>query len=250
MNTKKTYFSTISNILFVSIVIFSLSFMWVSFYTRKVKLSIISSIIIVVCFLIICIPFCLFKSRKQKTKNITINNLKNFKTTLKYQKYSVTIDFIKTLMNYKILSKINDNHYVADNSVDIYLCFNDNIILDEIYSSRIYDSINIFCLEDYKIPTQLDNVKVNIYNAEFLFLSPNQSMLPPISITKKAKYSLKNIFCIILDKKKSKNYFYISLVLLITSLFTPFTNYYIVVSTVLFILSLLSRFSHHFIKDA
>lgn len=250
MKTKKSILSTISNILFVATIMFCVTFVWTNYYTRKMSLSVISSSIITLSFLCICIPLSILKTKKLKVKNVNLQNLEDFKTTLRFQKSSQIIDYLEIIMGYKTISKIDSYHYIADNSKDVFICFQDNFNIYKIYSERQFDCIDIFCIENIAIPIQIKDLTYNLYNAEFLFNLDNSKILSPVVTAKKAKFSLKDIFCIILDKKKSKNYFWLAIILLFSSLFTPFSNYYIISSSILFILSLLARFSKLFIKDA
>ena len=86
MVTKKTRLSQISNIIFVICVIFCIFFLWCNYYTKNLKVTLFSSIIVSVSTLIILIPVVNFKNKKAKQKTNDLKSLENFELRLLYSK--------------------------------------------------------------------------------------------------------------------------------------------------------------------
>lgn len=248
MNYKKTKLSTISNIIFFLSTTFCLVFLWCNYYTRNLKISLFSSIIIVVSIAFILIPIVILKQKKSKNNSEASLQLTKFKLSLQYSQESKIVDFIKEIFKYKSIKKLNHNHYLADNKQDIFLAMSESISDDklrEIISTRKTNSIVIFSLSNQQIPVTLQNIDIVFYDMEYLskYAEIGKLYLEKIEPLKKPKYRLKDIVCIILNKKKSKSYFWLGIVLLFSSLFTPFSTYYIIFSTLFLLLSSICRFS-------
>ena len=138
--------------------------------------------------------------------------------------------------------------------VDLFICLQENISpndIQSIYQNRETNEIIIVCLSKFDLLYNIENMNVTFLDLQSLYLfyqENNINTLLCVNQIKKPKYRIKDIFCIVLNKEKSKSYFWLGIVLLFSSLFTPFSTYYIVVSTILFLLSLFSRFNKIFNK--
>lgn len=246
MNTKTTKLSKISNTLFLSSIIFCLFFLWCNYYTKNLKLSLISSIIVFFAFLIIYIPIKLAVSQKKTNKKKEIEKFDNFKLQLQYSKSSNILKLIEKELNINNYQKISDNHFFVNNSFDIYIYTSVHTPVENIIQNRISDNIYILCLEKISIPVHINNINITILDSVYLFKlldSDIPNTLDKVITIKKPKYRLKDIVCIVLCREKSRNYFWLGVLLLFSSLFTPFSTYYIIFATILFILSLISRFN-------
>lgn len=251
---EQSKFSKISNLIFLTSTTFIISFIWINFYIRNFKQSIISATIISSCFFI-C--YCVFKSYQKKIyisnhkKNISLQSLKDF---LLYSNNTSIYSFICQLYNYKKLSKCEStNHYISkEEKIDIFLVFDKEIIDNEniipIYKTRIYNNIIIFCIDNIKF-TQIENTNIKIINLNELNKKTNeQSINLPhtIQLQKTPKFKAKDILCIILNKNKSRKYFSWGIILIFFSLFNPYFIYYNIISSILLLLSLYSRFNKQF----
>ena len=248
MNYKKTKFSTISNILFFLSTTFCLVFLWCNYSTKNLKTSLFSSIIIVVSGTIILVPIVIYRHKKLTTKSEALAKLDNFKLSLAYSQSCKVINFIKEIFAFEVTKKLGQNHYLVDNKQDLFCIFSESISIDqlqEIISSRKTDSIILISLSKPKIPVTLKDIKIVCYDFDYLskYADVGKTYLDDIALQKKPKYSLKDIVCIVFNKKRSKSYFWLGLVLLFSSLFTPFSTYYIIFSTLFLLLSLICRFS-------
>ena len=234
MVTKKTRLSQISNIIFVICVIFCIFFLWCNYYTKNLKVTLFSSIIVSVSTLIILIPVVNFKNKKAKQKT---NDSKE--TSL--------FNFVKNVLTIKTYTKVSNFHYTY-NKKDLYLILDK--LVDEsdflkIIRDRKHEDIEVVCISKPKLTNSIKNLNILFWDLDFLknYIELSPQFLDNIKQQKKPKYRLKDILCIVLNKSKAKSYFCFGLILLFSSLFTPFSTYYIIFSTIFFVLSTICRFS-------
>lgn len=247
METKKTRLSQISNIIFVICVIFCIFFLWCNYYTKNLKVTLFSSIIVSVSTLIILIPVVNFKNKKTKQKTNNLKSLENFELRLLYSKETSLFNFVKNVLTIKTYSKVSNFHYTY-NKKDLYLILDK--LIDEsdfwkIIRDRKHEDIEVVCISKPKLTNSIKNLNILFWDLDFLknYMELSPQFLDNIEQQKKPKYRLKDILCIVLNKSKAKSYFCFGLILLFSSLFTPFSTYYIIFSTIFFVLSTICRFS-------
>ena len=249
-----TKFSKISNVLFLILSIFCLSFIWCNYYVKNLRISLYSSIIIVICLSIIIFIYYNTKNKKSnyKTKtNLRLEQLKNF---LLYNNQIDTISLLSHIINLEKFEKINTEHYYSQlENCDIYFLFYDDNILTnklfKIYKSRITINLKIYCIKKPNFKNLIENINMqfidineimSIINEKNILLNNN------IKIINKPKFSLKGILCIVLNKSKSKSYFTLGVLLLFSILFTIYNIYYIISSSILILLSIYCRYNTKF----
>ena len=254
METKSTKFSKISNTIFLTSIIFCLFFLWCNFYSKSLKLSFFGSIIISICFLIIYLLIGNYLN-KRRTKSIEkSNSIEKFKLNLMYSPINNVLNLLKLMLNFKSKKELEQNHFLLDNQKDLFIILQENISqnnIQSIYQNRQTNDIIVVCLSKFDLPFNIENMSVAFLDLQSLYLfcqENNMNTLLCVNQIKKPKYRVKDIFCIVLNKEKSKSYFWLGIVLLFSSLFTPFSTYYIAVSTIIFLLSLFSRFNKIFNK--
>ena len=254
METKTTKLSKISNTLFLTAIIFCLFFLWCNFYTKSLKISFFSSIIISICFLILFVIISNYLS-KRKSKSIEkTNSIEKFKLNLMYSQVSNVLNLLKSMLNFTSNKEIEKKHFLLDNQKDLFIFLQENISqndIQSIFQNRQTNEIIIVSISKFDLPINIDKITIEFIDLQSLYLFCQENSINTllcVNHTKKPKYRLKDIFCIVLNKEKSKSYFWLGIVLLFSSLFTPFSTYYIVVSTILFLLSLFSRFNKIFNK--
>ncbi len=252
MNTKTTKLSQISNAIFFASIIFCLFFLWCNYYIKSIKISFISSIIVFVAFLVIYVPIKnLFTKKKTKSK-LELESFNNFKLQLQLSQCDCIVNLLKSYLQISSHKKLNSNHYLINNSFDLFICTEENLEPTKIYNciqNRVTNKIKVLTLEPLTIPFELKNVEIEVINSEQIYKyskDNNINTLEQINLKKKQKYRLKDIICVVLCKEKSKNYWWLGFLLLFSSLFTPFSTYYIIFSTILFVLALVSRFDFIF----
>lgn len=249
MEFKVTKLSKISNAIFLLLTLFLLSFIWLEFYIRKIRLSLIISIPISIAIYIIYsqIKKLIEKSKVKKLK--TKQSKDNIILQLSLGKESLINQYLLNLFDYTNALELSSNHYILDNTTDIAFSFEKECLEQETFNSiirkRHTDNINIFC-NDFKVSHMPKNIEINFINIDKIYtqIIDKESIIPSnIELKKQPKYRLKDILCIVFNKSKSLKYFYTSLLIIFASLFTPFTNYYIIISTLLLIASVYSKFN-------
>lgn len=254
METKTTKLSKISNMLFLTTIIFCLFFLWCNFYTKSLKISFFSSIIISICFLILFVIISNYLS-KRKSKSIEkTNSIEKFKLNLMYSQVSNVLNLLKTMLNFTSNKEIEKNHFLLDNQKDLFIFLQESISqndIQSIFQNRQKNEIIIVSISKFDLPINIDKITIEFIDLQSLYLFCQENSINTLQCVnhiKKPKYRLKDIFCIVLNKEKSKSYFWLGIVLLFSSLFTPFSTYYMVFATILFLLSLFSRFNKIFNK--
>lgn len=252
MQYKKTLLSQISNYCLLLIVITILSFIWINYYVRNLKISLVSSIIILITFCIIYFPtISIFNSKNFKKKE-RLKKITQLKNELIFGSALDNAKIISKYLNIELIPTKNPNHYKHNNQ-DVFIAFEKNIITEEdiikILKSRTSNNITIYCIEkDYNI--NIESINLNIITIDKIqsFIIKDNKFTSMYQPKKSAKFTAKDYICIILNKNRSKSYFGFGLLLIISSLFTIYHIYYIIMGTILLILSIFSRFNIFFNK--
>jgi len=248
---KKTKFSQISNVIFLTTSIFILFFIWVNYYTRNLTRSIFSAILVTITFLIlytICNKVKINRNQKTLSKTARLDNLCN---TLLYEKSDIiNQQIIDHLFPNSHFQKLSTNHYIIDNQ-DVYFCFDPNPItisqIATLIQNRTTDNLILYCIRHNNELPLPSNICINIYTINDIIdkiESPLTNKI--ISIQNKPKLRLKDILCVVCNSSRSKGYLGFGTLLIISSLFTPFSTYYIITGTILIIMSIFSRFNKIF----
>lgn len=255
MNSKTTLFSKISNNIFLLTSIFCLFFLWSNIYTKNILKSLYCSLIVIIAFSIIYYPI---KFKKTKNKNNNKNSIQKKEYTkiqFLFGNNQKIINFLIKLFQIKDFLTITDTHIVlSEENLDAFFFFNSNLAEKDIhfvYKNTINQNIKIFCLEYDNTFTKLKNFNLEIIDFEKIYnncVTNNSYFDLNIDIKKTTKYNFKDILCITLSKDRSKSYFWLAILLLFSSLFTPYNIYYIVFSSILFILAIYSKFNKLFNK--
>lgn len=253
MNTKQTIFSKISNTLFLIISIFFISLIWINYYIKNLRNSIIYSIIISMSLCTIFFAFKKIKSTKEKVKKNSALNLEYLRQQLLLGNDESTIKKICKAYNINNFTAINEKHiFDYNNNIDYFFIFDTNKVTekDNIYiiKNKLSNNIKIFCIE-YNTSPIIKNCNIEYISIKEILNELNKNNIKinyNIEILHKTKIGLKEVLNSIFNKNKSKSYFWFGFILIISSLFTPFTNYYIISGTILIILSIYSRFNKKF----
>jgi len=246
MEIKTTKLSKISNIIFAIFATSIITFIWINFYLRNIKLSMIYSLIF---SLIIISIIYLIKYFTQK-KNIKVLNIEKNKSELKFKlqfsKRKLVNNYILDLLKFNHAEQLSSNHfYNHKTNQDIFIYLNDNIN-SEIYNDSLSYNIIIITLDNTNFQNEINEYTIEIINFNKLYdLSIQNNIYPNFNITKAkpTKYKLNNILENVLTKHKSKKLFLIGITILISSLFTKYNIYYIIMSTILMLLSVYARFN-------
>lgn len=251
MNTK-TYFSKISNAIFLIFSILILSFIWLNYYLRNFKISLISSILITSVLSIGYFIFQTIKTKSSKSKLLNSKIKENIASSLIYSTHKDNIDLICELFDIVCL-KVIDNHHIISQNADIFIFFEKEQLEQEnlvaFLKNRQTNTLQIFCINSCNPNLDLKGIKIEIFTIDDITpkaVTQNNAILHYECFEKKPKLKLKNYLCIILNKDRSKGYFSFGILLLVSSLFTIYHTYYIVMGTILLLLSIYSKFNSRF----
>lgn len=250
----QTKFSKISNLIFLTFCAFVISFVWLNKYISNIKLSTISSIIIALFFFVTYIVFKYFQNKiytQNNNQKISIEELKNH---LQFSNNSIIIEQLKTCFNFSNIIKIDNNHYIdSETNYDIYLMFEKETLSNEdyihIYKNRINDNLKIFCINNTNKFPELENTTLETFDLleiNKILTSQNIKTNNYAKLKNKPKLRLKDIFLVSLNRSLSRKYFLFGLLILFSSLFTPYHIYYTIIGTILLLLSLYSHFNKRF----
>ncbi len=247
METKVRKFSYLSNFIFLASTMFCLAFLWCNYYIKNIKISLISSIIITISILIISISIKQMRGKKLQLKKSNAQAFENFKLHLQYCQNSEILEIICCPQILNKLQAKSPYHYHT-NIFDIFILLNTDDIF-KAFNERTTNNIIIVTNRNVDIPFRLENLQIKLVNENELYALAKEKDLKfgvLVNHKKTKKYSPKDVLCILLCKEKSKSYFSFALLLLFSSLFTPFGTYYIIFSTFFFVLSLFCRFNKFF----
>jgi len=252
METKVTKFSHISNHIFLLLSVFLLVFIWVEFYLHSINQAFYISIIITLVILLSYYPLIKLSKLKKISNKSTLEEKEHLQTQLLFGNNNIISNFLLTIFDLAPFNKVDNEHYRVNNNHEVYFFF-DNCPLNQnqinsIIRKSLSEKIYIFCLqnEKYIIPENTDIEIINLNNIYNKIKEKDTTIPTNITIKKKAKYSPKEILCIIFNKDRARGYFYSSILLIITSLFTPLNTYYIIMSTTLILLAIYSKFNNRF----
>ena len=246
MNIRKTKLSAVSNLLFFAFSTFTILFIWINYYYRNFKKALTPCIIISIILIIIYILIKIIIYKKHN-KNLPIYTIEKLQSALLLTPDEIVISDIISLFKLDNLLKINNSHYI-DNSKDYLFILNKQVLSNDdmypIIKNRHFNSITIFCIQS-SIDIKVNNCTIEIVNINDIYSKYSHIQYPISHYTFPSKIQKMNIIeflSIIINKSKSKKYLSYGLLILVTSMLTPYSIYYIIVGTLLIILSVISRF--------
>lgn len=241
--------------LFILFSTFLIIYAWLNFYIR----NLISSLILSICFSF-AITFIIFyfaekhqvKQKLVRQNQAEINkNFLAFKLLQDKQKLNLIRDCLK-IDDYKIAN----NRLIFSNNNQTYtiIVFTEKNILTQddliniISSHKITTEFLIIICEQYSSDINCKIIKtldIKLVNKEGLYLDyfkpnnifPDCSILNDEIIKPNYKMLVKNLF----QSKKSKQYFWLGLVLIFSSLILPFKIYYLIFGSAFLVCSILCK---------
>lgn len=254
VSITQSKFSKVSNLIFLTFCTFLISFIWLNNYISNIRLTFISSIIIALFF---CVTYLVFKHFQNKIYTLNKKqklSIEDLKTHLLFSNYQDVIEVIKNAFNLNNLIKLGINHYLDNNTnTDIFLLFEkETISYDDyiyIYKNRINNHLRIFCINNTPNHPELENTTIEVFNLNQIskaLQNNNSTIINYAKFKNKPKLNLKSLLSITLNKTRSRNYFLFGLLIIFTSIYTPYYIYYIIIGTILLLISLYSRFNSRF----
>lgn len=252
MEIKITRLSQVSNAIFFISATYFLNFLWLEYHFHSINKALVLSIPLTISIALIAYFIKKKLKSKSNSKEAIQREKDHLKTQLMWGNEDVIYKYLIDLFGLGDLKKITNCHYILSQTRDVFFSFEEENLNTKNFAQIIRQSskkfVTIFCIcepPQYRIlNTDITFITLNdIYNKRKNSSSP----LPTnIKIENKPKYSLKSILCIVLNRNRSKKYFWSSILLIFMSLFTPYNIYYLIISTILLLLSLYSRFNTKF----
>lgn len=254
MNYKQTYLSKITNTIYLITSVLILSFIWINFYLHNLQIAVTASVIITITF---CLLYFLLHQFIKNRKNNILNqqkNLENLKNQILYGNDRDTIDKLLIAFNISDTQYTNSPNHLFNNQnkQDYYFLFETECINNEqlisIYKNRKFNEIHIFCI-NHGITSIPSDITLKIHDLKSicnqLYISKT-TIDNYIKLQKKPRIRAKDVFCTVFKRDRAKSYIGFGLLLIFSSLFTPFSTYYIIMGTILILLSIYCRFNKYF----
>ena len=247
MKYEKTTLSKISNTLFLIIAIFLFFYIWSVNSIKNIKVSIIVSTVITS----VCAGIILYLNLK-KEKNL--NTLKATKAIL--DKCHINLFLGNNTQIMALFKEIFVNHkyknniFYSKNNYKILLFDKETIEIDDLipyiksyknkditFLTLNYEENILPYLKKYNITLSLLNLK-DIYKLYFKPLA----LYPDFGISSKTNVNIKVILKNALSKKRAKNYFITSLVMLLYTMYLPYKTLYLILASALLLLCITTLF--------
>ena len=248
MNTHKiTKFSKISNAIFLIISIFLLFFIWCNHYIKNIKTSLFSSIIFILSFLIIVLPINRVLNHKKSAKNLQKKKIEITINNLLFSSNDQILSLFQNILKYNSANIISQNHIYLDNKDIFFLFAEETPTEQDILSAlkcRQSNIVEIYCINqpsNFRFFCDINIQFVDITTIQQLF--DDHNIVFNENKSKKSKIRFNDILRTIFSKEKSRTYFNFGILILLSSMFTPYNIYYIVMSTILIIASIFCRFN-------
>lgn len=244
---------TLDNI-FISIIIFIISFVWLFRKTKNAILSFFVCNIIAVLLFVIIFKHALKKHKLQNLKNKDLKLAGKCFDTLKYVDSDEYIKYFEKLLNVTFIK----NKIFKNNKLYFYIetrheldeedfIFANNFFLktNKLPLCFICESANpkfIKLIENSPIPYE-------VYTSVDVFNLINAKKIYPFELENNSNKKTKNIqkfktkFTQSVTKNHFKDFFFSGISLIILSLIIPYSLYYIIFGTILLILSIISLFN-------
>lgn len=252
METKITKLSQISNVIFFVSAVYFLNFLWLEYYLHSIKKAFWLSFLTTAIASTIVYFIKKYLGSKKKSQTQVAKEKEILKTQLIWGNEDEINKYLMELFELKLAKKINSNHFVLSDKSEVFFKFNTSGLdienLSKIIRCSHSSKVTIFCVSHIPF-CKISNKEITLITLEEVYSRQKElssQISTNITIENKAKYSLKTILCIALNKGHSKNYFWSSILLIFVSLFTPYNVYYLIVSTALMSLSIYSRFNTRF----
>lgn len=245
---KKTILSKISNGIFLYGIVFILFLAWSRYITRNLSTSLFISFIIATISVTLYILIEYKQLLKSSQKNNSQKTYNNFKEHFLYSSNKDIIDLLSKLYNLKIKDKISNTHIISTENKEIFFIFDTPIIDNEkiiqILKDRKTENIQIYCIEN-NFQNNFENINIEFVTLESIInkISTENFVVQNLTKLQNSKVTKDIIFKNIFNKTRSKNYFWLGILLIITSTFSPYIIYYNVVGTLLLIFSIYSKFN-------
>lgn len=259
---KITRLSKIFDFIFGTTFIFLTCFIWTRLFLHNTALILIFSFVLTFC---ICGLYYFINKKKLEKKNLTDNELKQANNISNYFLLCTKQEILKIFSN-MLLPK-----YQSKQKSD-YLIINDIAIRPLYYSTTItdkevlesYAKIKntpikkiVICCQNASasaekianIITEKEVIILNEFNSYKNLYKPLNFQAPKVEIKKKKRKKINDYFAVAFNKKRTKNYITISVIMLFGSLIMRYNLYYIISASFSIAFALYSHFNKRYNKQ-
>lgn len=258
-------FTLFINILIKYLSLFGLSFIWLNFYLRSYKLSLLLAI--AVSIIIGVLLKLIFKKLHNQT-NMKIEEQKKIKEVsnqLLFSDDKEVYKFFQTVLAKKFDDVVLQKKFIIlndKNAKTAFLPFYTNFSLNEnniltIYHDAIKNKIDklfVFCVkyndEAFKLSKLLKECEIILLSEYDTF---NKLLKPLKTYPEKKllfkdnkKLQSKEYLYLAFNKNQTRKYFFGAVIMVFFSFFTPLRIYYLIFSSLFFIFAIFSRFNQPF----
>lgn len=253
---KRFNLYNIIDIFFKTILIFLLTFVWIRYFVKNLVLAIFLSIFITILIEIFS-HFVKLKINTQKQVSINEKNkIEEITNSLIYSPTNKVINYFFNLAKSKH-NATKKTKYIEVNYENCNIILYPIFKLDELSPQNIIDIYNsiktknvkriIVCANTYSIKAR--NI-ISSLNKEIVLLDSKQTYFELIKkygiypeiieFKSRGKHTFSELVSYALNKKRTKGYFYSSLLILFCSFFVPYSLYYVIMSSILLVLAFAS----------
>lgn len=250
--------SKIFDTLFISLISFLISLVWLRYYFKNFTLSIILSLLITLLITNFFIIITFKKNKKINNKKLQKQTIEDFNNYLIFSTDEEKEEILfKILSNKNQIKKLNNNFIISSEENKSLFHYNysfKKISIDDIINlykvckknncnKLIITSIN-FEKECFTIINKIKDIKIKLLDSSTFYneVVIDSNFVIPNTLDKKEinKINIKDILNLIFTKKKAKQYFFSSIIILFSSFIVPYNIYYIIVFTILIGLTIIS----------
>lgn len=261
LNILKTF-----KVFFRLILIFLFVFVWCRYYIYNLWLSLLVSAIIT---FIIEFVFNIILNKKNKNKNIKqseLNDILSYTNSFIYNEKTKTTDFFLNLVKTKYLATKHNDLIIIDH-ISTKVILHPNFMYRDFTADDLIDTYNkakkfnptkiIICTNNIDNSTQkiinqlpIKTIVLDYQQTYLQLLKPYNVFPEKTELTPTPKQTLKQLVYYALNKKRTKGYFFTSVLLLLCSFTVPYKLYYVIMSSILLLLSYFSFVNLKFNKQS
>lgn len=238
------------------LIVFLTIFVWVRYYFSSLFLSLVLTLILTTIFEVFYRLFCGKKNKKKQAETEQKNDILAFTNSFVFESDSSVVDFFfnlaKTKHNAIKKSKFVQIEHTSSRVILYpYFMYRDFLCDDLIFVYNKVKSLHptrlVICTNNIdnsalklceKLPMK---IYILDYRQTYFELMKKYNFFPQKTKLEQAKkQTIKDLLCYALNKKRTKAYFFASVLMLLCSFIVPYKLYYTIMSSLLFVLSFVS----------
>ena len=253
---KKIYIYNFFDVFFRIIIVFLLSFIWIRYFVYSLWLCVVLSSVVTG---VIEIGVQIIQKRRRKIQKISKDEKQKIENMINYFVFSSkakVLDFFFNLAKSKHEATRKNEYILVGNAVQkvaLVPCFLVNDLSEQnvidIFLKVEKENLKrlVICTKSVSNNTSimaknlpLDIVILNGEETYFELVKKYNIFPPKIQLKIQKKYTFSDFISSLLNKSRTKGYFYLAIVILFGSFFSTFKIYYLIMSSVLLVLAFAS----------